>query len=688
MRLIICEKDNAAKRISDILSNGHFKTEKRGRVPVYLFVWENERTVTLGLRGHIINMDFPKSYNNWSAVDPIELIDVKPERMVSAKGIASVLSSLAKEADRVYVATDYDREGELIGKEAVEYAFGSGQLEKAMRAHFSSLTPDEIRRSFSSLGRMDLHLASAAETRQIVDLVWGAALTRFISLASGRLGHDFLSVGRVQSPTLDLIVNREKEISAFVPEPYFRIEALLGRDGLDFEAAHVEGDIFDQGKAKEIFSKVKDAKEGVIIDVKERERTDRPPVPFNTTQFIRAANNLSLSAARIMSIAEDLYTNGYISYPRTDNTVYPRDLDLRKTVDSLAKGPYMEAASHILSKEKITATRGSKQTTDHPPIYPTAFATKAELGRERFKIYDLVVRRFLATLHDPCRVKVTSVRTDINGETFTSSGIRIISPGWRSVYTMSVVKEKELPPLEKGVRVKVEEISLLDKETKPPRRFSQGGLIQEMERLGLGTKSTRHEIIQKLYSRRYIEESPPRPTLSGSALIDALEKHARMITEPDMTSRLERDMERIANRELTQDAVVMESREMLRKVLRTMEKEKAAIGRDIASALKEQDVVGKCPRCSNDLLLVRSKWGKRYVRCSRFPGCSKSYPLPQKGKITFSGNICEVCRSPMMTLYSRGKRPREVCINPACPGKRAGTGGSEGEKGKNIKGSS
>lgn len=670
MRLIICEKDNAAKRISEILSNGHFKTEKRGRVPVYKFVWEHEESMTIGLRGHIINMDFPKKYNNWSGIDPKELIDVDPARMVSARSIASVLRDVAKQADKVYVATDFDREGELIGKEAVVYALGEEALDKVYRAHFSSLTKDEVKQSFQSLVNIDKNLANAAETRQILDLVWGATLTRFISLASDRLGHDFLSVGRVQSPTLAIIVNKEKEIKAFKPEPYCRIEALLKKMDLDFTASHDKGDIFDIEKAEGIFERIKNERTARITDINERSRTDRPPAPFNTTQFIKAANVIGMTAARIMSIAEELYTNGYISYPRTDNTVYPKGLEIDKVVEELNKGPYKETCGYLLSKDKITPTRGKKQTTDHPPIYPTSFATKGELGPEKYKIYDLVVRRFLATLHDPSKVKVTSIKLDIGKEGFKASGVRMEYPGWRSIYHFSKVTETVLPVLRKDDIVDVDNIELSRKETKPPKRFSQGGLIQEMEKLGLGTKSTRHEIIQKLYSRRYIEDSPPKPTLSGFALIDTLERHATTITEPDMTSILESDMEKISRAKLTQDKVIEESRDMLKQIIEIMEEHKTDIGREIAEALNVQDVVGKCPRCGSDLLTVRSKRGKRYVRCSLHPRCSKSYPLPQKGKIGFTDEKCNVCKSPLIMIYRKGGRPFTTCMNPECPEKK------------------
>ena len=673
MRLIICEKNNAARRISSILSDGKVKSYKRGKVPIYQFDWNGSETYTIGLRGHILNMDFPRKYNNWQAVDPKDLIEVIPKKKISEKNIAPVLRSLCDEAKEILIATDYDREGELIGLEALEYVKGKESIRTAKRARFSSLTPGEIIDSFNNLAELDQNLADSAETRQVIDLYWGASLTRFISLASERLGHDYLSVGRVQSPTLALIVNKEKVISDFKPTPYWVIEGYFSKMKVEFQANHSAGDIFDKEEAKERYGRVKDQKKGDVVYVKGRTRVDRPPTPFNTTKLIRAANTLGMQASRIMSVAESLYNDGYISYPRTDNTVYPKNLDLREVCEKFTKGPFREAADHILSKEKISPTRGKKQTTDHPPIYPTEYATRSELGGDKWKLYDLIVRRFLATLHDPCRVKVTKVKIDVKGEEFRGSGIEMEYPGWRNVYTISKVKEVTLPELSEGDPVNIERIDMLDKETKPPNRFSQGGLIQEMEKLGLGTKSTRHEIIKKLYDRRYIKDSPPKPTLSGETLINSLEKHAGHVTKPKMTSKLEKDMENISNGKMPKDEVIEESRKMLNQILTELEHHKEKIGKELSDALKEQDVVGLCPRCNNPLMMTRSKWGKRYVRCSMAPGCSKSYPLPQRGKIEFTGEICDHCRSPIMILYRSRRRPFTTCINPKCPGKEKDT---------------
>jgi DNA topoisomerase-1 len=192
-----------------------------------------------------------------------------------------------------------------------------------------------------------------------------------------------------------------------------------------------------------------------------------------------------------------------------------------------------------------------------------------------------------------------------------------------------------------------------------------------MERLGLGTKSTRHEIIQKLYGRGYVEDSPPKPTPSGIAVIEALEEYARTITRARMTATLEKDMGLIAEGKKDFEEVVNESQEMLDKVFILLEENRERIGSSIKEALREQRIVGNCSRCGSELLIMRSHRGKRFVGCSNFPKCRNSYPLPQRGKLDFLKGTCELCGAPMIKFgRGRGKK-KEVCINIKCQKSKA-----------------
>ena len=215
MKLIITEKDNAARRIAEILSNGSAEMDRQQGVNVYR--WGDTRIV--GLSGHVVGLDFPSEYSNWRDVEPVELIDADVVTEPTQENIVGALRSLARQANEAVIATDYDREGELIGKEAYELV--SEEVEGPIsRVRFSSITETEVRNAFAEPDDLDFDLAAAGEARQIIDLIWGAALTRFLSLSARQLGEDFISVGRVQSPTLKLIVDREREIQAFEPETY------------------------------------------------------------------------------------------------------------------------------------------------------------------------------------------------------------------------------------------------------------------------------------------------------------------------------------------------------------------------------------------------------------------------------------------------------------------------------------
>ena len=664
MKLIICEKAMAALSIATILSDNRFKIQRINNIPIYFF--ENDESMVVGLRGHIISLDYPQRYAMWNRTKPRELIRVAPCKKENEKAIASNLKKLANDVDEVIVATDFDREGELIGVEAVNILREIKPDIKVRRARFSSLTNEEVADAFENLSDVDYNLSKSAEARQIIDLAWGATLTRFISLASGQLGKEFLSVGRVQSPTLRLIVDREKEIKMFKPKPYWEIEGIFEKDKKHFSAKHAEGRFWENEPAKKIFENVKSAKKAIVLDVTKTRKKEKPPAPFNTTAFLQAATSLGFSASDAMGIAENLYQGGLISYPRTDNTVYPKTLNLKNVLKKLSE--MFSEANEILSLKVLKPTKGKKLATDHPPIYPVS-TPKNSLSPEQHKIYELVVRRFFATLSPDALSETLNIEFAVNNERFISSGYRIIEQGWRKYYPYIKTKETLLPSLQKNETVNVIKIEMLKKETQPPKRYSQGSLIPFMEKLGLGTKSTRHEIIKKLYNRGYIQSKQPVPTKTGFAVSEALESYAEPITKHDMTSTLEEEMNRIAEGKKSLDDVVKESQDMLENVMDVLEKNGEKIGEQIRTALREQNIVGVCPKCGENMIIIRSKRDKRFAGCISFPKCTNSYPLPQNGKIIPLNEKCEHCGAPTVKLITK-RGPMTFCINMECPRKK------------------
>ena len=653
MHLIIAEKHDAAKRIAQILAGGKPKSMRVAGVEAFQF----DDRVVLGLSGHIVGIDYPQGYNNWQKVDCKDLIRAEIVVRPIQEKIISALHKLGKEADRVTIATDYDREGELIGVEALKIVEEAKPKIKADRVRYSAIVKDEIIKAFQDSGSVDYELAASGEARQIIDLVWGAALTRYISLTSGRLGKEFLSVGRVQSPTLALIVDREKEIQSFVPQPYWEIYADLEKE---LRVQHAKGRIWEKSEVDGIISRL--GPEGIITSIETKQRIDRPPAPFDTTSFIAAASGIGLSAANAMRIAEWLYTNGFISYPRTDNTVYPPSIDLSALTRLFLTGAFAQEAARLL-QGKMQPTRGKRETTDHPPIYPTAALERGSLKDDQWKVYELVVRRFFATLAEACVWDATSLKVDIGPEPFRASGARLVEAGWRYYYPYSKAEEHILPQLKKGERLRVLGHSVEAKETQPPARYGQGKLIKLMDELGLGTKSTRHDIISKLYARAYVQGNPMRPTNTAYAVVDTLEKYAPTITKPEMTQTLERDMTEISEKKIKEDQVIEKSRVMLTSVFDELTSNQEGIGESLKDGLRTDKIVGTCQKCSSELIIRRGHRGSRFIGCSGYPDCRFTLPLPRFGTVVVTDKTCEKHGMNHIRIINKGKRPWDL----GCP---------------------
>jgi len=663
VHVIVAEKNISARRIAQILAGAKKVTEKKeGGVSTYTF----GETVTIGLRGHVVEVDFEPGYQNWRSEQstPRSLIDAKTIKVPTERKIVYLLQKLARQAGRITIATDFDTEGELIGKEAFELIRAANLKVPVDRARFSAITPQEISHAFSHTTELDFALAAAGEARQSIDLMWGASLTRFVSLAARRGGQNILSVGRVQTPTLAMIVDREKEIESFVPETYWQLDLETQKSGEVIEARHTNGRFKDKAVAQQAHDRTKPPL--VVTDVKAGTKQDRAPSPFDTTSFIVAAARLGFSAANAMRVAEDLYMNGYISYPRTDNTVYPPSLDLNGILTTIRNTPFKKDVEWVMAHRRDVPTRGKKSSTDHPPIHPTGAANRDMIGDDAFKIYELVLRRFLATLAPDAQWKTLKVLFDAGGEEYTATGGELIEPGWHTVYPFSEAKETVLPPFAAGEKLPINKITLDEKQTQPPARYTQSRLIQRMEELGLGTKSTRHEVIAKLVSRKYVEGNPLHPTLVGRVVTESMEQHADAITKPDMTQTLEAHMQQIKESTRTREDVIKESREMLHAAFDQLEAHEQVIGDDIRNRTAEEMNLGICPVCGDGTLAIKHLRGStQFIGCSRYPGCTFNIGLPvtQWGWAVRTDEVCKKHQLNFVRLVRKGARPWDI----GCP---------------------
>jgi DNA topoisomerase I len=696
MRLIITEKNNSAKKIADILSAGEAKADATYKVPFYTWSDSEGEQMTVGLKGHVMGVAFPEGYSNWQETDLHELIDAELVPEPTDKNVVKAVRKLAKEADSVVIATDYDREGELIGLEALTEALASNPAitdvavtnrPPIKRARYSALTKDEIERAFSNLDELSYDLAYAGSARQDIDLIWGATLTRAVSLATRRFGSNFLSVGRVQSPTLALVVERELERRAHVAKPYWELFAKFAHPDGSFEAHHTVDKFWERAEADAALAGTKSP--GVVKEVSSRKNTRKPPTPYNTTAFTTdASSRLCITPAAAMRIAEDLYMDGFISYPRTDNTVYPRSLNTKELVSSLVRIPDFSAASGLLDKP-LQATRGKKETTDHPPIYPTQAVYPNALEGPKRRVYELVVRRFLATFSPPMITESTRADIEAGSEIYFVRGSVVVDPGYAGIYTYARSSDEEIPKLDEGQELALDgDPWIVDKETQPPSRISQGKLIELMEERGLGTKATRADIIQKLYDRGYVFSNPPEPSETGIAMYKAFHEYVPRMATPEMTAELERDMDQIAAGEISKDEVLRISREMLHGTTTELQDQSEDFAKQIWAGMDEDKFLGPCKVCEeagrahedgspNRLRIIDMRGGKRFWGCEGYDrdnpdspdSCQNSGPLPGRGyelwRLEERCSVCDV--APRLTVKGFRGRPWKLCLNDDCP---------------------
>ncbi len=664
-KLIICEKNNAARRISQILS-GRSARRSKGKTPIYNFTKNGEEYHVIGLRGHVTNLDYPKELNDWRKTPLEELIESNPNLNVSNPASVGLLRSLLNDVDDIIIATDYDREGELIGVDALSVSGGDPETSK--RARFSALTNNEVMTAFDNLGEVDMNLANSAKSRNYIDLVWGAVLTRYMSISSGMMGHDYLSIGRVQTPTLALIVDRHKEIENFVSQPFWTIIVKLDKDGNRFDVKHIDNPFYEEEKAEKIMETLKETEKAVVEDFSKEVVKEYSLWPMNTTEFIKeTSSKLRIRSSTAMKVAEDLYMKGKISYPRTDNTQYPRGTPHKSILANLKKGHFKKEAEKILAQDKIIPRKGKKKTTDHPPIHPVDNAGKDKLSSLEWKVYELIVRRYLSTLAPPAEVEKRNVRVSIAGEILEGKGATVIFEGWREYYK-PYLKDKtgDVPDLSVGEELDIYRRNKKEDKTKPPSHYYHGTLIVEMEKKGLGTKSTRHEMINKLQKRKYLHGSSRlEPTPSGIALIEVLEKNAPIITKPDMTAELEEEMDEIKEGRKELGEVIEDSKNKLRFVLSELKEKQEAVRKDIREALSEQHVIGACPNCDEKLVIRKSRKGQ-FIGCRGYPECKTSFPLPRGSKVETTEEICEECEHPMVKVTGNRAKKGLICINNQC----------------------
>lgn len=640
----------------------------------------NKYIVTWAL-GHLVTLADPETYGDKYKTWSIETLPMLPSKMQlvvikeTAKQFNIVKGLLHREdVDELVIATDAGREGELVARWIIAKA---GFNKPVKRLWISSQTDRAIKEGFAALkpGREYENLFRSAECRAEADWLVGLNITRALTCKYNAQ----LSAGRVQTPTLAMIVQRENEIRKFVPKDYWTVKANLnGFSMLWQDAKSGQSRMFDRQLAEKILEKTK-GQVGEITSVKKEAKSEQPPLAYDLTELQRDANQrYGYSAKQTLGIMQKLYeTYKVVTYPRTDSRYITEDIvpTLAERLKSIAIGPYAEAARALL-RGGIKATKrfvDNGKVTDHHAIIPTEqYVNLGEMNAEERNIFDLVAKRFIAVLSPASEYEQTTVNLLINGELFTASGRIIRSKGWKAVYEGQKSsdrdpdpgdeQEQSLPDLKKGDRLKPVSIQTVNGKTKPPARYTEATLLTAMEHpgkfiedealreamdktSGLGTPATRADIIEKLFNSFYMERRGKEihPTSKGAQLVELVPGDLK---SPELTAVWERKLTQISRGQTGAAGFIDEMKGYASKLVSTVVASTDTYRHD--NITRE-----KCPECGKYLLEVNGKKGRMLVCQDRECGY-------RKGLSQVSNARCPECHK-KMELRGEGENRSFYC---------------------------
>ncbi len=512
--LIVTEKPDAALHVAEALTGDHEpRRVSVGGVPFFEVQKNDGRILVCSALGHLYAVaargtELRSQYPVWDfAWVPKHLAERGWGRQ--AKWIESI-SRISKEADRFINACDYDIEGSLIGYTILKYAC-NGADKKAQRMKFSTLTPKEIRDAYAkALPHLDFPLAFAGMCRHEVDWLYGINLSRALTQSALKASHRYstISTGRVQGPTLRFVVDREKEIEIFIPVPYWVLKTRVDIDGEAVEAEYEVERIEIKAQAERAIDECK-GKLGIIEKLESRTNQLPPPHPFDLSALqSEAYRHFGYSPRAALGIAEHLYLNQLISYPRTSSQKLPPSIGYEEILKGLNQiEAYHSDTSHLLASGASRPNEGVKDDPAHPAVYPTGTVPRSELDSRGQKLFDLIVRRFLATFGANATRQSDKATIMVGDRRFFLRGSRILRKGWTALYgPYAKFEDSILPPLKEGQQVTIVALSLEEKYTQPPPRYNPSSLLRAMEEAEIGTKATRADIIETLYKRGYVKE--------------------------------------------------------------------------------------------------------------------------------------------------------------------------------------
>ena len=678
--LCVAEKNDAAREISRLLSGN--KSARREGLSKFNKIYEfscqmlnsDARVAMTSVSGHLMSRDFSLSFKSWEKCSPVSLFSAPilkfcPDNFLPIK---ATLEREAKKNEALILWTDCDREGENIAAEIRDVCVSANNRIRVYRARFSEITFQSVKTATQRLEGLDERQAAAVECRQELDLRIGAAFTRFLTLRlrkvfPSELSDQLISYGPCQFPTLGFVVDRYKQVQQFIPETFYKLRAVLSKESTHVEFSWSRGRLFSRPVAEIFLQVCLEQPEAQVTRVTSKNKSKWRPLPLDTVEFEKlASRKLNINAKQAMTIAEKLYTQGLISYPRTETNLFPSSMDLVPLVQEQTQdGQWGDTARQILA-DAPNPRRGNKSDQAHPPIHPIKYAPNLQ-GDER-KVYEFIVRHFLACCSKDAQGMETTVGVSINEEQFSASGLVITDRNYLEVYPYDKWSDRTIPNFTQGERQPAERVELVEGVTSPPPLLKEADLIALMEKHGIGTDATHAEHIETIKSRRYVgvqQDGTFLPGTLGMGLVEGYDEIGHNMAKPYLRAELEADLKAICLGEKQKQDVIESMVHKYKQVFIEISANAVKIDQSLSNYFGapqqlppsgpageeqgEQLPLAKCRRCLQfDMYFRSTREDKWILSCVGYPDCRCAVFLPSDvtHARTEASSLCPRCPHP------------------------------------------
>lgn len=687
--LMVAEKPSLAQSLAGFLAEGPIQSRKKNGNPVHeydaQFMGKRAHFKFTSVAGHVMTCDFPNSYNNWDRVEPVELFKapIMKKEANPNMHMPKFLQREGSNCDYLVLWLDCDKEGENICFEVMDCLATVMQVsmynpQTVYRARFSALTATDIRRAMQNLTSPNKLESLSVEARMEIDLRIGCAFTRyqtrFFHGKYGDLDSSVISYGPCQTPTLGFCVERHDKIQSFQPEPYWvlivKVRPCTSEACAELTLDWAKDREFKQSNAKASLSEVKSHGRARVTDISYKDKSKPRPTGLNTVELLRVASSaLGIGPHQAMIVAERLYTQGYISYPRTETTAYPKNFDFHSLVSMYRSHPDVGRDVEELLREGINRPKSGVDVGDHPPITPCRSATSSEIfDRDSWRIYDYVMRHFLGSISGDLKYKQTTITFMIGKEVFTKTGAVVTYAGFNKFMTWISVAEGYLSSsIRVGDEFSITEAKIVEKKTSPPDYLTESDLISLMEKHGIGTDASIPTHINNICTRNYVQIGSGRrliPTQLGIILVHGYQKIDNDLVQPTRRAAIEKELNQIVEGR-------QEYRVVLANTIQEYKQKFEFFVQNIASMDELFEVcftslaetgkpMSRCGRCNRYMKIIVAKPQRLYC-----PNCKETFSVPQRGIIKLFKEIkCPIDQFEILYLQSdRNERSYPFCPN-------------------------